>query len=76
VVKLKTRKGYLHQAKKRWGRESAWITGEGKYALLAHCRILTVTLHETKESAEKSKRFIDKFACGGLCYRAHEIIEL
>src|SRR5919198_1244890 len=34
-----------------WKR-AEWIDGEGPYAVLAKCRKLTVTLHETVEGAE------------------------
>lgn len=58
-----------------WPR-AGWISGEGRYALLAHCRVLTVTLWDDPAEAERQKRFIDETACGGLCRRSHEIVEL
>lgn len=64
------------EAKRRWGRKAEWITGDGQFALLAHCRVLTVTLHQTMAQAEESKRFIDRMGCGGLCTNNHEIIAL
>lgn len=64
------------EAKKRWGKEAAWIAGHGRFALLAWCRVLTVTLWETKAEAEMAKNGIDKFGCGGACSRHHEIVEL
>lgn len=59
----------------RW-RRAAWIDGDGPFALLAHCRVLTVTLHATRERAEHSKGIIDSTGCGGCCVRKHEIVEL
>ena len=45
-------------------------------ALLAHCRVLTVTLWPTLEAAQVCKKRIDETACGGRCVRDHEIIDL
>ena len=58
-----------------WKR-AAWIVGNGPYATLAHCGVLTVTLHPTGEAAEVSKRTIDDTACGHQCSGRHEIVEL
>lgn len=51
-----------------------WISGTGNIALIAWCRVPTVTLHQSMESALKSKRLIDHTACGGLCHRSHQIV--
>lgn len=67
---------YFKKARSKWFKEAEWIAGKGRYALLAHCKVLTVTLHETIEQAEKDKKDIDKFGCGGTCYKKHEIIDL
>jgi hypothetical protein len=63
-------------AKCIWGRRAAWIVGEGPYAVLAWCRVLTVTLHATHNDALGAKRAIDLSACGGRCTGRHEIIQL
>lgn len=57
-------------------RRAAWIDGTGPIALLAWCDVLTVTLHQDLESAEKSRSFIDDLACGHACTRRHEIVRL
>ena len=67
---------YIKEAKRRWGKESVWISGDGAFALLAWCRELTVTLWESEEEAKKNKGFIDDMGCGGYCIRNHEIIKL
>lgn len=70
-------KAWLKEAKRRWGKKAVWITGDGQYALLAHCNNqLTITLWLTRDEAEEQKRFIDTMACGGNCTRDHEIIDL
>jgi hypothetical protein len=55
----------------------AWITGEGPYAVLAHCdELLTVSLHPDQEAAEESIDALDNFGCGRACGRRHEIVVL
>ena len=66
---------YRAIAKRRYKRIE-WITGSGPFALLAHCRVLTITLWKTKEEAEICKKRIDETACGGMCNRNHEIVDL
>lgn len=58
-----------------WPR-AEWINGEGPFALLAWCSVLTVTLHKTLESAEDDLRLIDGHGCGHACRNEHEIVEL
>ncbi len=64
------------EAKRRWGKKAAWINYDGQYALLAWCKVLTVTLWLTMAKAEENKKFIDEMACGGGCTGNHEIIDL
>jgi hypothetical protein len=61
---------------KRRFKKIEWITGNGPFALLAHCRVLTITLWPTMELAEETKKRIDEMCCGGKCIRDHEIIDL
>ena len=56
-------KSWRAEARRRWGKEAEWITGNGQFALLAWCRVLTVTLWPTRAEAEEQKEFIDKYAC-------------
>ena len=71
-------KSWRREARKRWGRRAERIEGDGRFALLARCRVLTVTLWPTMDEAEKQKDFIDRTCCGGGCFGpgAHEIIAL
>jgi len=64
------------EARRRWGSKAVWIDGDGQFALLAWCRVLTVTLWPTRAEAEKQKKVIDETACGGGCTGNHEIIDL
>ena len=68
-------RSYLDFAECYW-KKAEWVSGEGPFAVLAHCRALTVTLHKTREKAEESQRFIDRFGCGGACDRRHEIVQI
>lgn len=38
--------------------------------------VLTITLHQTLEQAQASKRLIDNDACGHACRNDHEIVSL
>ena len=67
---------YLKFAKKKWGRKACWIHGEGPWALLAHCRVLSVSLWETEAEVLEQKDIIDRTACGGKCIGNHEILNL
>jgi hypothetical protein len=67
-------------ARCRWP-EAVWIAGNPPvsgpcFALLAHCRALTVTLWPDLAEAQKSKAVIDASACGGHCWGYHVIIRL
>lgn len=66
------------KAVRLWPR-AEWICGRGPYALLAHCSVLTVTLHQTMDSALNAKRTIDSTGCGHACPlggRGHQILNL
>lgn len=62
------------EARSRWPR-AVWISGSGDWAVLAHCKVLTVVLHGTRADAEQSKAFIDRFGCTGGCIRQHRIVD-
>ena len=77
-METKTRQvNWYRKANRLWGDEAVWILGEGRFALLAPCGKLSVSLWETREEAEERKETIDKYACGGMCNRGrHEIVDL
>ncbi|MSQ06919.1 MAG: hypothetical protein EXR54_07155 [Dehalococcoidia bacterium] len=55
----------------------AEITGDGRYALLAPCPPLTVTLWRAREEAAEAKQRLDQAGCGGQCNpRLHHIVDL
>lgn len=53
-----------------------WIEGEGAYALIAWCRVLTIELHATLEAVEAAAAHINRFSCGGVCHQEHEVVRL
>jgi hypothetical protein len=57
-----------------WRRET--VSGDGEYALLARCRVLTIELHETLDKAQTALRMIDSTGCGSACRGDHEVIRL
>ena len=71
----RTHRSYNALARCIW-RKAEWISGNGEYASLAHCGVLTVELHKTLESVQKAKAVIDNSACGHRCVRDHEIVRL
>lgn len=73
---MKARRSHWNTLAHRCWPSAEWIDVEGPYALVAHCRVITVTLWATHEEAEKAKAIIDWSACGGACHRAHEIVTL
>ncbi|MEV4879331.1 hypothetical protein [Streptomyces cyaneofuscatus] len=53
------------------------------YALVSNCRKpyltgdqRTVSLWSSRENAERQEEWINRFGCGGGCYRVHEVIRL
>jgi len=68
---------WLEVAKKRWRMKVAWIRGDGQYALLSICNKTKVSLHQTKDEAEISKKSIDMNGCGEECDPyLHKVIDL
>lgn len=67
---------YNAYARKRWGHEAEWISGRGRWALLAFCWVLTIKLYETDEDARKARKSIDETGCCGFCEKNHKIVDL
>lgn len=58
-----------------WPR-AAWVAGLGSWAVVAYCRVTTVTLWETEDEAREAMGIIDATACGGRCNGRHQLIHL
>ena len=55
---------------------AAWVAGDGPWAVLAHCDMLSVTLCGTREAARAQRARIDEVPCCRDCDGRHEIVEL
>jgi hypothetical protein len=67
---------YLRVARRRWGRQTEWIAGDGAFATLAKCRYFSVELHPTIEAAREALNRINLDGCGGHCKRNHSLVDL
>ena len=59
-----------------YNKEIDWIMGEGRYAVVANCQNFTISLHETRDIAKKSRGNIDVTGCGSNCIKEHFVIDL
>lgn len=50
------------------------VIGEGPFASVAWCRVVSVQLHATREDAQAAVEFIGRHGCGGRCRGDHEVI--
>jgi hypothetical protein len=75
-ITMKTKEEYRKIADRKWGKDAEWITGRGRFAVLAFCRCITITLWTELEKAKLAKKQIDETACGGMCHGAHMILDL
>ncbi|OAV63122.1 hypothetical protein [Enteractinococcus helveticum] len=55
---------------------NAWISGTGNIAVIAWCRVPTITLWGNEVDAYRAKKMIDDSACGGNCNRRHDIVKV
>lgn len=71
----RTHRSYRAAARCMWPR-ACWISGDGPYALLAHCDVLTITLWPTAGKAFSTYQWLAGFKCGHLCTGRHEVIKI
>lgn len=71
----RTHRTYRTTAKCLWPR-AYWITGDGPYATLAWCRVLTIELHDDWPTAVSAMRVMGGTGCGGACGNRHEMVYL
>jgi len=70
-----TRAVSVSAARRAWP-HAAWIIGDGPFASVAHCGVVTVILFRTLAEACRAKVMIDQGACGHACHGAHEVVGL
>ncbi len=68
---------YNVAARCQWPRH-CWVSGEGEWAVLAWCRVLSVSLWPSLEDTQSALAEISlpKSVCGGRCHNKHEIVHL
>jgi|GEM_PF-2526319 len=52
----------------------AWVAGSGSYALIAWCKVPTVTLYPSLADALEGAEVIATGGCGGRCRGRHEVV--
>lgn len=72
---IRRHRTYRTFAKCVWPR-AAWISGNGPFAVVAYCRVTTVTLHTTASAAQNAIWTINSTGCGGRCSRHHKLVRL
>lgn len=55
---------------------AAWIQGSGDYALIAWCRVPTISLWSNPEDAAPAMSMIAATGCGGRCSGRHELVRI
>lgn len=71
----RTHHGYQSLAECTWP-DAAYVVGDGPYALVAHCQMLTVALYETLAEARRRIRRLDADRCAKTCVGDHELVAL
>lgn len=62
-------------------RYAAWVSGEGRWATLAGCGVLTIKLHRTENEARLALGFLHAYGCGHRCakksrWQRHRLVYL
>lgn len=67
-----------HRTARTWMRcalgRVEWISGRGRFAVIAYCRSTTVTLWTEPAFARRAVQTIDSTGCGGRCVRRHALV--
>ena len=72
----------LHPTYRSWAQctwpSAAWISGEGKHAVISRCRAgsPTVSLHADPYRARAALAVLNRSQCGGVCRGAHELVRI
>ena len=71
----RTHRGFQSLAECTW-HEAAYVIGDGPYALVAHCDMLSVALFETAAEAGQARRRMNTVGCGKTCEGRHQLAVL
>jgi len=64
------------EVRRRWAGKAEWVIGNGRYALLEPCRVLTIQLFDSQYEALLERNLGNEFGCGDRCLGAHEVVDL
>ena len=64
------------EARRRWAGKAEWVTGEGRYALVEPCRVLTIHLFAYKRDALSALKLANTAGCGERCVGDHRLVKL
>ena len=60
-----------------YGDRFAWLTGQGRYAVISHCPpAVAVWLYATPEEAKHAKAYVTWHGCGLKCHEDHLLLDL
>jgi len=71
----RTHHGYQSLAECCWP-EAAYLTGDGPFAVLARCGLLSVSLYPTRDEAQRRLRRLVADGCGRGCEGRHDLVDL
>jgi hypothetical protein len=71
----RTHRGFQSLAECIWP-TAAYVIGDGPYALIAHCDMLSVALYATAAEAGEARRRLTAVGCGRTCEGQHQLAVL
>lgn len=71
----RTHHGYQSLAECCWP-DAAYVTGDGPYALVATCEMVSVALYDSESEARRRRSRLDTVGCGRGCERHHDLFDL
>ena len=64
------------EVRRRWAGKAEWVAGEGRFALLEPCRVLTIRLFASQWDALVERNQLNDDGCGERCLGTHEVVDL
>jgi len=56
--------------------DAAFVTGDGPFALVARCDMVSIALYETAHEVQRRWKRMDTIGCGRRCEHRHEVVVL
>ena len=76
ITRPDTSVSWYAEVRRRWAGIAEWVVGDGRYALLEPCRVLTIQLFPSQWDALVARNVVNDVGCGEGCLGAHEVIDL